>query len=104
MVVGHALHIGVPHIELVLSQAPFSLTIFDGNAGLFQMMPGRSREWLGARSLKNVIIFKVVTYRAQVVVLLGKGIPVAGLKDIVFQFRSPEGPVALISCLPGLGV
>ena len=89
--IGHLQRLGISDVQLVLPESPLAFRALDRHAGLLQMPPHRGRERLRPRALENVVVLQIPARRLQAAVLALRRLPIAVLKDVVFQLGRRDG-------------
>lgn len=77
-------------VEFVLTDTPFALGAFDGNAGKLEMLSHRRGVVLVPRSLEDVIILRIPAGTFQTCVVFQGSVAIAVLKKVVLQFLGKD--------------
>ena len=94
--VGHRQHVGVAHVQLVLTGAPLPLGAFDWDAGVPEVTARGGVECLLARRQQRMVVLDVPADGLEVRVAAGGGVAVRAAEDVVLEFRAGPHGVAHI--------
>ena len=97
MPVRHLQRLGVAHVQLVLPESPFPLGVFDGHAGVFQMVTHGACVGFGARALQDVIVLQIPAGGLHAAITLLGSRAVAIAEEVVLELGSGKAREAQAS-------